>query len=169
MYHLATLLIIAYSLGMTVFGQVPDAAGKVGVADFYLARDDGQGRAGEQVGGFSTDDTSIYCVVQLDSADPTTVKMNLVVVSVPGVKSGTRVVSTSYTTKNNQNRVNFSGRPVGRWLVGRYRVDIFVGNELAVSREFAVQKSAAPTPASESINEPSPGAKRKPIRRGRGT
>jgi hypothetical protein len=115
----------------------------------YLAKDDGNGKAGEQASSFVTTDVPIYCVVQLDSATPVTVKMNLVAVAVPGVKAGTRVVSTSYTTRDNQDRVNFSGRPAGQWVAGRYRVDIFVGNKPAVSREFAIQKATQANPVSK--------------------
>ena len=139
------------------FGQEPAAAG-VGVADFYLARDEG-GKAGPAATSFLTTDVPIYCVVQLDSTEPTTVRMNLVAVSVPGVKPDTEVVSTTYTTKDSQNRVNFSGRPTGRWVAGTYRADIYIGKSLAVSREFSVQKTLAPKPAAEGINQPKSGTR----------
>jgi hypothetical protein len=76
--------------------------------------------------------------------------MNLVAVAVPGVRADTKVVSTSYTTKDNQDRVNFTGRPAGQWVAGRYRVDIFVGGAAVVSREFAVQKAEQAKP----VNKP---------------
>ena len=124
----------------------------VGIAEIYLAKDDGQGNAGDQATSFVTTDVPIYCVVQLDSAAPVTVRMNLVAVAVPGVKAETKVVSGTYTTKDNQNRVNFSGRPAGQWVAGLYRVDIFVGDSPAVSREFAVQKAAQAKPFSKPAN-----------------
>ena len=147
---------IALASVFSAAGQEPAVADAAGLADFYLARDDGSGKAGEQVSGFYTTDGPIYCVVQLDSAAPATVRMNLVVVAVPGVKPGTRVVSTSYTTKENQNRVNFTGRPDGQWIAGRYRAEIYIGSNLAVSREFAVQSVATPKPAAEGIAPPRP-------------
>ena len=119
-------------------GSTPAPAG---VVEIYFAKDDGTGKIGEQASNFVTTDVPIYCVVQLDSAAVTTVKMNLVAVAVPGVKADTKVVSSTYTTKDNQNRVNFTGRPAGQWVAGRYRVDIFVGDAAVVSREFAVQKA----------------------------
>ena len=164
------MFVIALASAFAAAGQEPAAAADpVGLADFYLARDDGSGKAGEQVSGFYTTDGPIYCVVQLDSAASATVKMNLIVVSVPGVKPGTRVVSTSYTTKENQNRVNFTGRPDGQWLAGRYRAEIYIGSNLAVSREFAVQSVAAPKPAVEGVNRRKPGPKAKPAPRTPGT
>jgi hypothetical protein len=149
--------------------QPVSAAAPPGVAEFYFARDDGSGKAGEQVSGFSTTDVPIYCVVQLDSLAPATVRMNLIVVAVPGVKAGTKVVSASYTTKEDQNRVNFTGRPAGQWVAGRYRADIYVGSTLAVSREFAVLPSLAPKPAAEGVNVTRPDVKPKAVRRPRGT
>ena len=116
----------------------PPASGTV---EIYFAKDDGTGKAGEEATSFVTTDVPIYCVVQLGTVVPTTVKMNLVAVAVPGVKADTKVVSTTYTTKDNQDRVNFTGRPAGQWVAGRYRVDIFVGDAAVISREFAIQKA----------------------------
>jgi hypothetical protein len=130
----------------TLAQEADEAPVKAGAVEIYLAKDDGTGKAGEEATSFVTTDVPIYCVVQLGSAQPTTVKMNLVAVAVPGVKAETRVVSTTYTTKDNQDRVNFSGRPVGQWVAGRYRVDIFVGNSQVASREFAVQKAIQAKP-----------------------
>src|SRR5215207_7835294 len=129
--HLSKLICILTVLLVLCFGalaQEPDDPTTVtGLAELYLAKDDGTGKAGDPATLFVTTDVPIHCVVQLDSALPVTVKMNLVAVAVPGVKAETRVVSTTYTTKDNQNRVNFMGRPAGQWVAGRYRVDIFVG------------------------------------------
>lgn len=124
-------------------------AGPVGIAELYLAKDDGTGKAGEQATSFVTTDVPIYCVVQLDSLTPVTVRMNLVAVAVAGIKGETRVVSTTYKTKDDQSRVNFSGRPAGQWIAGRYRVDIFVGDSPAVSREFAVMKPVQAKPVTK--------------------
>jgi hypothetical protein len=161
-------LIVIFSLGVSASAQEPSAT-PIGIAEFYLAKDDGLGKAGEEVSGFSTTDVPIYCVVQLDSLESATVKMNLIVVAVPGIRPGTQVVSTSYTTKENQNRVNFTGRPLGQWLAGRYRADIYIGSKLAVSREFAVQQTLAPKPAAEGVNRTRPDAKPKTVRKPRGT
>jgi len=122
------------------------------VAEIYLARDNGAGQAGEEATSFVTTDVPIYCVVQLDSSVPVTVRMNLVAVAVAGVKAQTRVVSSTYTTRNDENRVNFTGRPSGRWVPGRYRVDIFIGDKPVLSREFAVQQDLQAKPVSKPSN-----------------
>ncbi len=151
---LAFSLVFLLASSVAVFAQEADVVpAKAGVLEIYLAKDDGTGKAGEEATNFVTTDIPIYCVVQLDSALPTTVKMNLVAVAVPGVKAETKVVSTTYTTKDNQDRVNFSGSPTGQWVAGRYRVDIFVGKSAVVSREFAVQKAAQAKPVIRPLNK----------------
>jgi hypothetical protein len=145
---LALIFAIFLASGLGIRAQEVDATTTpaAGILQMYLAKDDGTGKAGEEATSFITTDVPIYCVVLLDSPTPTTVRMNLVAVAVPGVKADTKVVSTTYTTKDNQDRVNFTGRPAGPWPTGRYRVDIFVGTAPAISREFAVQKAVQARP-----------------------
>ena len=145
------LLLFLFVACANVFSQAGAPAPKSSIDEIYLAKDDGTGNAGEAATAFDTTDVPIHCVVILDSAESVTVKMQLVAVSVAGVKAGTKVVATSYTTKDLQNRVNFSGRPQGPWVAGRYRVDIYVDNVQVASREFAVQKA---TQANPNMNKP---------------
>lgn len=135
-----TLLFILCSCAAG-FGQTEPAAVPA-IEDAYLARDNGEGKAGEQVTEFRTTDIPIYCVILLDSSAATVVKMNFVAVSVPGVKPETKVVSAAYTTKDGQNRVNFTGRPDGKWIAGKYRVDVFVDGRIARALELDIKGSA---------------------------
>lgn len=162
MKKLVIILFACLILAGGVLAQEADDSGpRVRVAELYLAKDDGTGKAGQAAAAFITTDVPIYCVVQLDSAASVTVRMNLVAVSVPGVKAGTRVVTTSYTTKENQSRVNFTGRPDRVWVAGKYRVDIFVANLPAGSRPFTVEPGpGTPKSASESLAQPKPTAPR---------
>jgi hypothetical protein len=128
------------------------------VEDIYLARDDGKGKAGEEVKEFVTTDVPIWCVVLLDSNGKTTVRMNFVAVKVPGVRAETKVVSASYTTKEGQNRVNFTGRPEGTWPPGRYRVDIFIDDKPSKNLEFDIKGRDTDTAGAGGI-KPAPGSK----------
>lgn len=161
---IATLLTL-FLLCVCAFGQEAVSPSKTASPEIYFAKDDGSGKAGESAGNFVTTDIPIHCVIQLDSADPVTVRMNLIAVKVPGVKAETKVISTAYTTKDGENRVNFSGRPHGLWVAGRYRADIFIGDSLTVSREFMIQQPLAPIPASEGIADPKNSTKPKATRR----
>jgi hypothetical protein len=120
----------------SVFAQDTENA----VSEIYLAKDDGYGKAGEPVANFVTTDIPIFCVVKLDSSSPTEVKMNFIAVKVKGVKPETTVITTSYKTKDNQNRVNFRGKPEKVWIAGTYRVDIFLNGKIATTQEFEIQK-----------------------------
>lgn len=123
------------------------------ISEAYLAKDNGKGKAGDPVNAFITTDIPIHCVVMLNTSETVTVRMNLVAVSVTGVKPLSNVVSTSYTTKPNQNRVNFSGRPEGSWAAGRYRADIFVNNTLAGKLDFEINTPRAGTSSSFAAKE----------------
>jgi hypothetical protein len=109
------------------------------VEDVYLAKDDGSGKAGDPVTEFRVTDIPIYCVVMLGSTSSSVVKMNFVAMAVAGVKPETKVVTASYTTKEGQNRVNFTGRPYGIWTAGKYRVDLYLNNELVTNVEFYIK------------------------------
>lgn len=124
------------------------------VEEVYLARDDGNGKAGEQVSEFSTTDIPIHCVILLDTQAKVTVKMNFVAVNVSGLKAETKVVSASYTTKDGQNRVYFTGRPDGAWTPGKYRVDLFIDGKAATNLAFEIKPSAVN--ASNSFRPPKP-------------
>lgn len=138
------LLIVYAVFTLGIYAQAepaPTPAG-VGVEDVYLAKDDGSGKPGDVVSSFGPSDIPIHCIVQLDSMKIATVKMVFVAVSVPGVKPETKVVTTSYTTKENQNQVKFTGRPDKEWTAGKYRVDVFLDGKLAKSHDFLINKAA---------------------------
>ncbi len=131
------------------------------VEEVYLARDNGDGKAGEQVNEFRTNDVPIYCVVLLDAVGKVTVKMNFVAVNVSGVKPETKVVTASYTTKDGQNRVNFTGRPEGKWTPGKYRVDLFIDGKAAKNLEFEIKGAGAVNSAVSGF-QPTPPQQAKP-------
>ena len=130
-------------------------AGEVGIEEMYLARDDGEGNAGEEAAIFKTTDIPIYCVVQLNSARPATVKMILVAVKVKGVKPETKIVATSFKTNGRHSQVTFTGSPDGSWIAGSYRADIFIDGRLAGSRALEIRKAATENPAIEGF-QPKP-------------
>ena len=163
---LYTILICLFvSAGVYAQGDTPPTPS---VEELYLAKDDGKGKAGEQVSEFRTSDVPIYCVVLLDTQTKVTVKMNFVAVSVAGVKADTKVVTASYTTKDGQNRVNFSGRPDDKWTPGKYRVDIFLNGKIAKNVEFEIKGPGGNTTATKYFSPPEtprpPKRSRKPER-----
>ncbi|MFN0280113.1 MAG: hypothetical protein ACKVRN_16170 [Pyrinomonadaceae bacterium] len=141
------LIIVLVLSCHAVFAQSEQPTATGGIEEVYLAKDDGSGKAGEQVTEFRTTDIPIYCVVLLESGGKAVVKMNFVAVNVAGVKPETKVVTASYTTKDGQNRVNFTGRPEGKWTPGKYRVDLFLDGKKAKDIEFMIKGSTADTSA----------------------
>lgn len=143
----------------------------VAVEQVYLAKDNGEGKAGDVVESFLTTDVPIHCIVELNSTKPTVVKMNLVAVKVSGVKPETRVITVSYTTNGRQNRVNFKGKPDGAWTVGTYRVDIFIDGKLATGQSFEIKKSPSEilrtTPQIEGFVSPKPKPRPKTVKQPR--
>jgi hypothetical protein len=160
---LVSIIFLCLFLALAAFGQTPEPIQddqSVAVEEIYLAKDNGEGKAGDAETSFLTTDVPIFCVVQLNSIKPATVKMNFIAVKVAGVKAETKVVSVSFKTNGRQNRVNFTGKPEGAWIAGNYRVDVFIDGKLAGSRDLEIQKSATANPAVKSF-QPKTAAKPK--------
>jgi hypothetical protein len=159
---LICLLVVAASYAQS------DPPGTPGIEVVYLARDNGEGKAGDQVTEFRTTDVPIYCVVVLDSNAKAVVKMNFVAVAVSGVKPETKVVTASYATNGRQNRVNFTGLPEDKWTPGKYRVDLFVDGKIAKNVEFEIKGIGTVngiTSASKYTQTPAEPPKPKPAKR----
>ena len=102
------LLFLVLLLTLTVqSGLAQSEAAPVGpgIGDAYLAKDDGTGKPGEPVSEFRTSDVPIHCVVVLDANGRSAVKMIFVAVDVAGVRPETKVVTSTYWTTENQNKV----------------------------------------------------------------
>ena len=140
------LLFLVLLLTLTVqSGLAQSEAAPVGpgIGDAYLAKDDGTGKPGEPVSEFRTSDVPIHCVVVLDANGRSAVKMIFVAVDVAGVRPETKVVTSTYRTTENQNKVFFTGRPDGKWIPGKYRVDLFVDDKLVTDIEFLISADRA--------------------------
>jgi hypothetical protein len=138
----------------------------VGVESFWLARDNGDGKVGDETEGFYTNDIPIHCIVQLNSRTPATVKMNLVAVKVQGVKAETKVITVSFKTNGKQSRVNFTGKPDDdSWTAGNYRIDLFIDGKPAGSKEFTIEKTAAQIEKEKQKPAPKTSTKPKTVKR----
>jgi hypothetical protein len=145
------------------FSQESDDPSRPIIAEIFLAKANTEGRVGEAAEHFVVTDVPIFCVVRLQSPGVAAVKMDLVATKVPGVKPDTKVVSASYTTKENEDRVNFSGKPHDVWTAGVYRIDIYVGEKKVRNIEFEIKTS--PTETAKPSNDKPPAPSRKPARR----
>lgn len=115
---------------------------EVGVEEIALARGGENGEAGEITNKFYTTDVPIYCIIKLDSGKSVNVKMNIVAVKADGYKPETKVITVSYTTKENHNKVTFNASPEKVWSAGTCRVDILINGKIADSLSFEIEKPA---------------------------
>lgn len=140
MKFVLTIFLCLFS-GSNAFAQSEESKinSAIGVEEISLARGvDGV----DATDKFRTGDNPIFCFIQLDAEKPATVKMILVAVKAANIKPESKIVTVSYTTEANQNRVSFTASPNGGvWAAGDYRVDVYVGGKLAKSRTFVVEKS----------------------------
>lgn len=159
---LSVLLVLGVALGAAQPpAPIGDGAGSAVIEELYLARDDGEGKAGEVTSVFSPGDIPIHCIIMLTDAGPVKVSMNFVAVKVNGVKPESRVVSASYATSQGQNQVYFTGRPHGKWVAGTYRIDIYVNEKLEKSLAFEVKGGALPAASNFAPAKPKPRPTRK--------
>ena len=140
--RLLSIAFFSFLLVVTAAAQEPASAPQPIIAEIFLAKANIDGKAGDAVENFIVTDVPIFCVVRLVSPGVASVKMDLFAANVPGVKPGTKVVSTSYTTKFDEDRVNFTGRPRGLWVAGIYRAEIFISDKKVRNIEFEIKASS---------------------------
>jgi hypothetical protein len=160
--HISLFLIFLCAGALAQPPRPVDVALATTVEDVYLARDDGEGKAGEVTSVFTPNDIPIHCIVVLAKPDPAAVRMNFVAVKVNGVKPESRVVSASYATTQGQDRVFFTGKPQGKWTAGSYRIDVFVNDKLERSLDFEVKGGVLPAASNFAPTKPKP---RKPVKK----
>ena len=140
-FVLAISLCLFFSLNAFTQTEQNKNAAEFVVEEISLARDNGSGKPGEATDKFIITDRPIHCLIQLNLDKPATVKMNLVAVKANGLKPETKSITVSYTTKENQNLVNFTASPDVVWAAGTYRVDFLIDGKLARSQTFEIEKS----------------------------
>ncbi|MDQ2746893.1 MAG: hypothetical protein M3T96_06515 [Acidobacteriota bacterium] len=148
-----SIIFLCFLFALNVCGQ-STSGGKtaaVGINEILLARDDGRGKAGEICENFTTTDVPIHFLIQLNSVEPVTVKMNLIAVKVAGMKPETKSIAVSFTTDGTQNQVSFDASPNGAWAAGNYRADVFINGKLSDSRAFDIGQSLRETAAQKPV------------------
>jgi len=143
----AAILFAVALCAVSVVSQPPEPAEARIFEQVYLAKDDGAGNPGAAATEFTPSDIPIHCVVVLSGASAVTVRMDLIAVNVPGLRPESKIISTTYTTKDLQDRVYFNGRPGKVWFAGGYRADIYIDGNLVGRYPFAVKGGPAPKPA----------------------
>ena len=133
------LVLLCLFFGFNAFAQTEEPT-EVQIEEISLWRIGTDGKASDEVESFLTTDKPLLFRINLNSLKPTTVKMVLVAVNVPGMKAETKSVTISFTTNGKQNIVNFRANPEGIWVAGKYRADVFINNKPAGNKEFMIEK-----------------------------
>ncbi len=68
--------------------------------------------------------------------------MSIVAVKADDYKPESKIVSSVYTTKENQNRVTFNASPEKVWAAGSYRVDILLNGKIAAGLSFEIERQS---------------------------
>lgn len=104
------------------------------IADAWLARDD----AGTERTTVFAPDEVFYCLVDLQNApDDTTVKASWTAVEVEGADPNTFIDESELTTGSDT--LHFQLTNEGPWPIGRYKVDLYLNDELDRTLEFEVR------------------------------
>lgn len=157
---LLSIVFLSILFAGAVAGQETAPTPQPVIAEIFLAKANIDGKAGDPAETFIISDVPIFCIVRMAGPGVVAVKMDLIAVNVPGVKPGTSVVTTSYTTKPSEDRVQFRGRPHGLWVAGKYRAEIYISEKKVRSMEFDIKPSST-----EAEKPSSPKSTRKPGKR----
>jgi len=153
------IVLLVVMLPLSAIPQTTEPLRVGTIAEIFLARADADGKAGEAAQSFSVTDIPIYCVVRFTEPTVADVRMDLVAANVPGVKAESKVVSIRYITKEDEDRVHFSGKPHGNWVAGKYRVDVFIGDKKVRNIEFDIKASPAETANPSTVKPKTPSRK----------
>lgn len=125
---------------LLLLALVACGGGQPGVDSIALARDNGSGGAGDEVQTFKTADNPQHAIIRTSHVPSgTKVKIDWVAVDAGGEKN-TTVVTKDYVLEGMENTVTISAElPGGVWPAGKYRVDAYVGDKLAKSKDFIVE------------------------------
>lgn len=117
--------------------EVPVPAGK-NIDDIFMARDH-NGQPGESGEIFGPDDRTIHSVAKLKAAPPSTkVRFSWWIVSAQGAENE-KIRDLDYTTKQADEVVHSHLSLPNDWPPGKYKVDVYVNDNLDKTINFAVE------------------------------
>lgn len=137
-FSFAVFLCLFFALNIFAQAENQTKNNEVGVEEIILFKDDGKGGRGDETDVFLTTDKPLHCQILLDSEEAATVKMEMVVVEVKGMKAGAKAVVVSYKTDGKQNIVNFHFNPQAVWNAGKYKINVLIDGKLTAGKEFEI-------------------------------
>jgi uncharacterized protein (UPF0179 family) len=104
-----------------------------------MARDDGNGKPGDEAESFSPSDRTVHVMVELDhAAEGTMVKFDWIAVDA-GDMEDQSLKKLDYTTKGRENIVHANLTQPRDWTEGDYKVDVYLNGQLARSIAYKIE------------------------------
>jgi hypothetical protein len=109
------------------------------ISDVHMAKDDGKGDPGEESDVFDGKDRTIHCVVKLgDSKSGTKMRFSWWVVEANDTKNE-KIRDIDYTTRALENVVHAHLTAPRDWPPGKYRVEVYVNDNLEKTVGYTVE------------------------------
>ncbi len=125
--------------GATEDGALSDATSTGAIKEIHMAKDDGKGDPGDETKAFSPGDRTIHCVAKLAEAKAgTKMKFSWFTVDTDGSQNE-KIKDIDYTTRALENIVHGHLTLPQDWPSGKYRVDLFVNDNLEKTAQYSVK------------------------------
>lgn len=109
------------------------------VSEVHMARDDGNSGPGDETSTFNSKDRTIHCVAELkDPKSGTKMRFSWFVVEANGT-SNEKIKDIDYTTRALENVVHGHLSTPRDWPVGKYKVEVYVNENLEETVHFTVE------------------------------
>jgi hypothetical protein len=116
-----------------------DAGPATLISEIHMAKDDGHGDPGDAANSFGPDDRTIHCVATLKEPKAgTRMKFSWWTVDAEGSKNE-KIKDIDYTTKSLENVVHGHLTLPRDWPRGKYKVDVYVNDNLDKTVRYDVQ------------------------------
>jgi hypothetical protein len=100
------------------------------ISEIHMAKDDGSGAPGDEATVFTPGDRTIHCVVTLkDTKSGTRMKFSWWIVDADGAKNE-KIKDIDYTTRSLENVVHGHLTLPSNWPKGKYKVEVYVNDNL---------------------------------------
>ena len=129
-----TLIVLAVAVLLAASLACEFSASTANIKEAWMAKDE----AGEQKSEVFVQEEVFYCIVELANApDETSVKAAWTAVNVEGEEPNLFIDETELT--GGSNRLTFELSNNMLWPLGRYKVDLYLNDELDQTLEFEVK------------------------------
>ena len=109
------------------------------LSEVHMARDDGKGDPGEETSTFNSKDRTIHSVSKLkDAKSGTKLRFSWFVVEANGT-TNEKIKDIEYTTRALENVVHGHLTAPRDWPVGKYKVEVYVNENLEETVHFTVE------------------------------